>query len=82
MNGLGRASLLLKMPNVEFFYDIRCPWSYIASKRIEQVVQRANATVKWVPVRLSGIYEATNATKLSVIGKARYDKSPSRKFGF
>jgi len=51
-------------PNVEFFYDIQCPWSYIASKRIEQVVQRANATIKWVPVQLNGIYKATNATKV------------------
>ena len=65
MNRFGRAGFSLKMsPNVEFFYDIQCPWSYIASKRIEQVVQRANATVKWIPVSLNGISEITNATKV------------------
>ncbi|CAG8495879.1 3223_t:CDS:2 [Paraglomus occultum] len=65
MNAFGRAGLstLKMLPNVEFFYDIQCPWSYIASKRIEQVVQRTNATIKWVPVSLNGIYEITNATK-------------------
>ncbi|CAG8652833.1 5052_t:CDS:2 [Paraglomus brasilianum] len=69
------------MPNVEFFYDIRCPWSYIASKRIEQVVQRANATVKWVPVRLSGIYEATGTSGSIVLAGpklANYNRDLTR----
>jgi 2-hydroxychromene-2-carboxylate isomerase len=60
---MGRASSLLKMsPTVEFFYDIQSPRAYIASKRIEQIVRRANATIKWVPVLLDDILEITNAT--------------------
>ena len=53
-----------KQPIVEFFYDLQCPWAYIASKRIELIAKRANAQVVWTPVLLGEIYRATNAPQV------------------
>ncbi|RGB29955.1 DSBA-like thioredoxin domain-containing protein [Rhizophagus diaphanus] len=50
-----------KQPIVEFFYDLQCPWAYIASKRIEQITKRTNAKVIWTPVLLGEIYKAIKA---------------------
>ncbi|GES91195.1 thioredoxin-like protein [Rhizophagus clarus] len=50
----------MKQPTVEFFYDLQCPWAYIASKRIEQITGRAKAKVIWTPVLLEDIYKAIN----------------------
>uniref|UniRef100_A0A1D1YP08 2-hydroxychromene-2-carboxylate isomerase n=1 Tax=Anthurium amnicola TaxID=1678845 RepID=A0A1D1YP08_9ARAE len=50
-----------KQSIVEFFYDLQCPWAYIASKRIEQIAERANAQVLWTPVLLGEIYNAIRA---------------------
>lgn len=49
------------MPQVEFCYDVVCPWAYIASTRIEAVAARNNATIKWTPVLLGGIYRLVEA---------------------
>ena len=55
---------ILKRPIVEFFYDLQCPWSYIASRRIEDITKRANAQVVWTPVVLGEIYKATEAPQV------------------
>ncbi|KAI0480355.1 thioredoxin-like protein [Xylariaceae sp. FL0804] len=47
---------------VEFYYDIICPFAYIASTRIDALAARAGgAAVAWRPVLLGGIYRATAA---------------------
>ncbi|KAI0024708.1 protein disulfide [Xylariomycetidae sp. FL0641] len=48
-------------PVVEFYYDIVCPFAYLASTRITAVASRSGATVVWRPVLLGGIYGATSA---------------------
>ncbi|KAJ1323403.1 DsbA family protein [Microdochium nivale] len=48
-------------PTVEFYYDIVCPFAYIASQRIAAVAAHAGATLLWRPVLLGGIYRATQA---------------------
>ena len=41
---------------IDFYYDIVCPYAFMASTRIEAVAARQGATVRWVPVLLGGIF--------------------------
>ncbi|KAK3670363.1 hypothetical protein LTR78_009716 [Recurvomyces mirabilis] len=69
---------------IEFYYDISCPFAYIASTKIEALASRTGANLIWRPVLLGAIYRATsapqgaagsasdvfNATKKAVSGRA------------
>jgi 2-hydroxychromene-2-carboxylate isomerase len=44
--------------NVTFYYDIVCPYAYLASTQIEAMAARAGAEIEWVPVLLGGIFRA------------------------
>ncbi|KAI8634543.1 protein disulfide [Xylariaceae sp. FL1651] len=68
-------------PVVEFYYDIVCPFAYIASTRIEAVTARAAATVVWRPVLLGGIYRATEAPQ-GAEGSATDPMNPTKKAVF
>lgn len=41
---------------LRFYYDIVCPYAYLASLRIEAVAERTGATLEWHPVLLGGLY--------------------------
>ena len=43
------------MKSVEFFYDITCPYAYLASTQIDIVAARANAEVIYKPFLLGGL---------------------------
>jgi len=49
------------MSSVIFYFDLVCPYSYIASQRIEQLTKRTGSKLIWIPVLLGGIYKATQA---------------------
>lgn len=51
------------MTTIEFFYDIVCPYAYLASRQIESIAKRSNATIRWVPVLLGGIYRSINTSQ-------------------
>ena len=51
------------MKQVEFFFDVVCPYAYIASQQIEAIAQRANAQIHWIPVLLGGIYKSLNSAQ-------------------
>ncbi|KAH9887531.1 protein disulfide [Xylariomycetidae sp. FL2044] len=68
-------------PVVEFFYDIVCPFAYIASTRIEQIAAQSSATVLWRPVLLGGIYRATSAPQ-GAEGSATDPFNPTKKAVF
>ncbi len=40
---------------VDFYYDIVCPYAYLASTRVDAVVEAAGGTARWVPVLLGGL---------------------------
>lgn len=46
---------------LEFYYDISCPFAYIASTKIEALAARTNAQLIYRPVLLGAIYRATSA---------------------
>ena len=52
------------MNKITFYYDIVCPYAYIASQRIEAVAARCDATVDWQPVLLGGIYKSIEAPQI------------------
>lgn len=43
---------------LELYYDIVCPYAYLASTQIEPLAARHGATVQWEPVLLGGILRA------------------------
>ncbi len=50
--------------SITFFYDIACPYAYIASQRIGPIAARIGAEVSWQPVLLGGIYKSIRAPQL------------------
>ena len=53
MPGLSRVA---KPMHLRFYYDIVCPYAYLASRRVEAVAERTGATLEWCPVLLGGLY--------------------------
>jgi len=43
---------------IDFYFDVVSPYSYVASKLIEDVAQRSNAQLQWKPLLLGGIFKA------------------------
>lgn len=41
-----------------FYYDIVCPYAYLAAQKIEAVAARTGATLTWQPVLLGGVFRA------------------------
>ncbi len=58
---------------LEFFFDYSSPYSYLASTRVEAVVRRAGADLRWRPLLLGALFkESGNTSPASNIFKARY----------
>lgn len=53
----------VKMNSVVFYYDVVCPFAYMASRLVEGMGQRANAIVTWRPVLLGMANERIDELK-------------------
>jgi len=42
---------------LSFYYDVVCPYAYLASQRVEALAERTGAQLKWCPVLLGGLYQ-------------------------
>ncbi len=42
---------------LRFYYDVVCPYAYLASERVEAVAARTGAELEWCPVLLGGLYQ-------------------------
>ena len=42
--------------NLRFYYDVVCPYAYLASLRVEALAERTGAVLEWCPVLLGGLY--------------------------
>ncbi len=45
-----------KLMHLRFYYDIVCPYAYLASRRVEALAERVGAEIEWCPVLLGGLY--------------------------
>jgi 2-hydroxychromene-2-carboxylate isomerase len=45
------------MNTIELYYDIVCPYAYLASTQIEALAARAGATLEWKPILLGGVLQ-------------------------
>lgn len=58
---------------VEFFWDVTSPYTYLAATRIEDVAAAAGVRVHWRPFLLGGVFKATgNRPPAEVTAKAGY----------
>lgn len=46
---------------VAFYFDIQCPFAYLASERISDLARFQGADIVWTPVLLGGLYDLTAA---------------------
>ena len=46
---------------IRFFYDIVCPFAYVASRQIQPIAHEAGVAIEWVPVLLGGILRAVES---------------------
>lgn len=58
---------------IEFLFDVGSPTTYLAHKRIPDLIARTGVEVVYVPVLLGGIFKATgNASPVTVPAKGVY----------
>lgn len=58
---------------VEFFFDIASPYSYMAATRIDALEEQTAAEVQWRPFLLGGVLKSTgNSPPAQVPAKAKY----------
>ncbi|SCZ90306.1 BZ3500_MvSof-1268-A1-R1_Chr9g10785 [Microbotryum saponariae] len=49
------------VPEVVFYFDVVCPYAFIASERLPDVIRFTGANVTWKPVVLGALYGMTQA---------------------
>lgn len=61
------------MVQVEFFFDVGSPYSYLAYYELPKIVTRQKAEIIWRPILLGGIFKATgNSSPVNVPAKRNY----------
>ncbi len=59
--------------NVDFYFDVGSPASYLAWTQLPTICELAGATLTYKPMLLGGVYQATgNASPAAVPAKGRY----------
>ena len=48
---------------IDFYFDLVSPYSYVASMLIDEVALRGNAKVNWKPFLLGGVFKAVGTTE-------------------
>lgn len=54
----GRPEKRMSAQSVRFYFDYTSPYSYIASRRVEEVCARNGAALEWMPMVLGGVFKA------------------------
>lgn len=66
---------------LEFFFDVGSPASYLAWTQVPGLCQRTGATVHYRPMLLGGVFKATgNASPAAVPAKGRYSGQDMQRF--
>lgn len=53
--------MFYRMAQVDFYFDIVCPFAYLASTQINKLCGKYNIIPEWKPVLLAGLYEFSKA---------------------
>lgn len=48
------------MAQLDFFYDLSSPWTYLAFKNVQSVIADTGADVRWRPFLVGGVFNAVN----------------------
>ena len=49
---------------IDFYYDIVCPYAYLASTQLDAFAERNNVTFRWKPVLLGGIFRSIGGNQV------------------
>ena len=64
------------MPELIFYFDVVCPYAYLASTKIEDLAKKYEIKLIWRPVLLGGIYKKLKApqvpAKVWPVSKIKY----------
>jgi 2-hydroxychromene-2-carboxylate isomerase len=47
--------------SVDFYFDVVCPYAYLASTRVREVAEASRLTLRWVPILLGGLFREIGA---------------------
>ncbi len=47
---------------IEFFYDVSSPWTYLAFVNVQTLAQEEGAEILWRPFLVGGVFNAVNPT--------------------
>ena len=50
------------MSQIEFYYDVSSPWTYLAFTNIQSLAAEEGATIHWKPFLVGGVFNAINPT--------------------
>lgn len=63
------------MKQVEFFFDVGSPYSYLAYHQLQKIARARAAQILWRPMLLGGVFQATgNSSPATVPLKSRYSR--------
>ena len=48
------------MKQVEFYFDLSSPWTYLAFHNIQPIISDTGATILWKPILVGGVFNAVN----------------------
>ncbi|CAJ0858230.1 2-hydroxychromene-2-carboxylate isomerase [Ralstonia sp. LMG 32965] len=61
------------MKQVEFFFDVGSPYSYLAYHQLPKIAQATGAEIVWRPMLLGGVFQATgNSSPATIPAKGHY----------
>ena len=52
------------MRRARFFYDVVCPYAYLASTQVDQLADETGVEIEWVPMLLGGIFREIGAPQV------------------
>ena len=66
---------------IEFFFDVGSPASYLAWTQLPALAERHAATIVWKPMLLGGVFQATgNSSPATVPAKGNYSRRDFQRF--
>ncbi|KHK57792.1 DSBA oxidoreductase [Ralstonia sp. A12] len=61
------------MKQVEFFFDVGSPYSYLAYHQLPKIAQAKGAEIIWRPMLLGGVFQATgNSSPATILAKGHH----------